>query len=840
MKYLLKRACLLLVFAVMFVAPIFAEGQTKMQVTFLDCHQGDCIIIRTNEKTIMIDAGDDNRNVAQAYIIPYFKKEGIKKIDQAIISHPHRDHFGGFAELVKQFKFGEFVYSNDTNISSEGGKTSNDALFYKQLVELLQKKNIPYRRAKVGELLDWGKDVKAEVVFTDDGSFGDIAQKNANEMSIIIKATCGKISYLFTGDAEKKAEGVAIERMGKKLNATVLKSGHHGSKTSSSHAFMDMVQPKYGVIQCGKGNSFGHPTQQTLDIYDYYKMTVFRTDNDGTVESYTDGETVRFSSNKSPLQITDNPKVISITPNTATIQWETNRPAASKVEVIEKVPVRASNTPPGTSKGHDHLTKVHTITLTGLKPATDYGYTAISLDPRETGKIAKIGGAFKTPAGDGTALPKFAALNPSSKNVYMKQEFKVTVQVKNPADKESANTIAELYHSAMDSSNLITKSEFGKMAAGALLEVKVPVTIDWLGNVELIAVLKQGKTIIDTKSINVDVEPRKVVVDCAHGNKEYFMGKFAGIKMDLFQNLGLQMNSVSKQLNYNAIKDAVVYVIPQPTMAYVDSEIAALKQYVSKGGSVVMVCGSDYQDKSKPALLNKITKALGGKVYFNDDQVCDPNDKIGAPWKFFIKNFPAKDIVGSNVTKLLTSSPCSLVTSDSKPLAGNQSTHILACGDDNTYSIDGDNKNDALFLYATSTTKVPVPMVAAEEIAGGKIAYFGEAFYRDNYYSNPAGLSTVPFNRNVFKWLTAPKKASVKKIARSIAALSSEPDFEVRADKYDALTTALIRGIRVSGNRAEAIDEAKSELSRYSGETVDSALQKLDEVATFDFVHGND
>ncbi len=95
MKYPLTRIGALMVLALLLAMPLFARDASLMQVTFLDVHQGDCVIIRTAQKTIMIDAGDDNRNAAQAYIIPYLKKEGIKHIDQAVISHPHRDHFGG-------------------------------------------------------------------------------------------------------------------------------------------------------------------------------------------------------------------------------------------------------------------------------------------------------------------------------------------------------------------------------------------------------------------------------------------------------------------------------------------------------------------------------------------------------------------------------------------------------------------------------------------------------------------------------------------------------------------------------------------------------------------------
>jgi competence protein ComEC len=241
-----------------------------LRVTFLDVHQGDCTIIRSAEKTIMIDAGDDNRDAAKRYIIPYLKKEGIKHIDLAIISHPHRDHFGGFIDLLSAVSFGEFYYSTDEAAGAEEtSKAGNDAVIYTNMLDIIKEKNIPYIKAKPGDKLDFGKGIKTEVLYCAAGAKvdpdTDPTKVNQNENSIIMKVTVGKISYLFTGDAEKNAENAVIQNHPNKLKSTVLKSGHHGSKTSSSHAFLDLVQSEYTAISAGEGNSFGHPTQEILD-----------------------------------------------------------------------------------------------------------------------------------------------------------------------------------------------------------------------------------------------------------------------------------------------------------------------------------------------------------------------------------------------------------------------------------------------------------------------------------------------------------------------------------------------------------------------------------------------
>ncbi|HNS09325.1 MAG TPA: MBL fold metallo-hydrolase [Candidatus Ozemobacteraceae bacterium] len=829
------RMGLLLILAVMLVSAAFANEAPLLKVTFLDVHQGDCILVRSAEKTVMIDAGDDNRSAAIRYIIPYLKKEGIKKIDQAIITHPHRDHFGGFIDLIKEFDFGEFVYSNDSEVSSEGETTKggNDALIYAQLRSLIVEKKIPYRKAKLGEMLDWGKGIKAEVlncdVNRDEVPPSDTLKTNPNELSIVIKATAGKISYLFTGDAEKKSETDMISMHGKKLASTVLKSGHHGSKTSSMHAFMDIAQPEYGVISAGKGNSFGHPTQTVLDIYDYYKMKVFRTDVDGTVESYTDGKTVTFVTNNSPLEFASKPKVISLTANSATLQWETNRPSTTLVSY-------------GTSslsqtKESVHGVKIHTVTLTGLNPSTTYKFQAVSKDPREPEKLISFEGTIDTPAGTGDPLPKISKVTTNHNLLYMKHPFKILVPVHNPAEAPSKALTLEVYHSAMDESNLIDKVAFDSIPAGSALEAILPTQIDWIGPVEIIAVLKQGKTIIDTASINIEIMAKIVLVDCAHGNKDYFTGRFAGMKMDLFQNYGFQMRSISKAITYESIKDAFVILFPHPTVDYKSEEVTALKKFVSGGGSLLMFAQSDYRNLSNPDMLNSILKGVGSKIRFNDDQACDPTDNIGPPWRAFIDVFPTEAITGKDVKKLLIRSACTLIDSQNKGLKGSKNLFLLATGDEDSYNTESDAMNDG-YIYASHTPLLPIPVAAAEDLGFGRVACLGEPFYQDNFYSSPGDLSTPQFNRNVIYWLSLGKEKNVKSLVRYIAELENESDPEIRAERYEALSKTVMKKVRreVDYDRS-ALGDISGMLNEFNSSTVDQLKMQINEVYKFEDLH---
>jgi competence protein ComEC len=827
------RISLMALFFILATLYSWAAEAPLLRVTFLDVHQGDCAIIRSADKTIMIDAGDDNRNAAKRYIIPYLKKEGIKHIDLAIITHPHRDHFGGFIELLSTVTFGEFYYSTDEMISSEEEhKGGNDAVVYKTMHDMIIEKNIPYVKAQPGDKLDFGKGIKAEVLYCEAGARAetDPTKVNQNENSIILKVTAGKVSYLFTGDAEKKAEEAAIKAHGRKLKSTILKSGHHGSKTSSSHAFLDLVQPEYATISAGEGNSFGHPTPEILARYEYLKIKTFRTDKDGHIESFTDGKTVSFVTNNSPLKFDSEPKVISLTSNSATIQWKTNRESTTSIEYGLNSYTQKKST--------DHAVKVHTVTLTGLKPETTYKFKATSLDPRESAKFINFEGTVVTPKGNGEPLPKIESVATNYSDIYMKHPFKVMIPVFNPAEAEAKGFTLELFHSAMDESNLIDKVNFTSIPAKSAVQAVIPTEITWIGDVEIIAVLKKGNTIVDTVSINVEVKSKLFMVDVSHGNIDYFTGKFAGMKMDIYKECGFEMKSIYKGITFDKIKDAFVVCIPHPKEDFTKDELAALKKFSDNGGSILLYGMADYRNQSNPDMLNDVLEVVGSRIRFNDDQIADPTNNIGAPWRFFVENFPSEDVTGKEVKKLLTRSACSLVNNKYTALKKSKNLKILAAGDKDSYNSDIDNMNDG-YIYATGTTSIAIPLAAAEDLGSGRVACIGDQFYQDMYYNNPSSeLNTIEFNRNVVAWLSLSKEKTLKEMFMFAASLDEVADEEIRADRFEQVSDQILNQIR---SRIEA-DEAEVHhiyelMEEHQSESVDKIKTMFNQMIRFDNLH---
>ena len=678
--------------------------------------QGDSILIRSAEKTILLDAGDDRANAANGAIIPYFKREGIKKIDIAIISHPHRDHFGGFIDLIEAIPIGEFQFSSDTLGSGDPEEGSSDGVLYMRLHDAIVAKNIPYNKVKTGSTLNWGQGVKVEVLHAadepprslDDGpvilSRSEASRISANEYSLILKATAGQISYLFTGDAEKGAEAKTISMFKDKLPSTVLKSGHHGSKTSSTYPFLDLVKPDYGVISVGAHNSFGHPNQETLDKYAFYKMKVFRTDQDGTVDSSTDGKTVQFTSNQSQLDFTKKPELISLTANSATIQWSTNKNSNSKVLF--------GTTGYTSEKALENFVTVHTITLTGLRPNTTYKFQVVSQDERQPDQVVSSEGTLSTPAGTGAPLPKITAIEANSSQIYIRRPFQVDVSVKNPSKESQSGYKLALYHSSMDKDYLLGLQDVVLKSQGKVT-LNYPVEITWLGKVELIAVLFKGSDIIDTSSIMVEVHPKIILVDCAHGNIDFYTGKFAGMRMDLYNKLGYSLVSVSKKYTADTFRSAFMLILSDPKEAFSADEMTAMKNFAIKGGSVMFFFKADYNNIANPQFFNDVLKALGSGIRFNDDEFCDPTNNIGAPWRCWVHTFPDKIISG--VPQLLLRSSCSLLNAKMEGLTATKEIHLLAVGDEDSYNLDSDGMNDG-YVYASHTPILPIPVVAAEEI----------------------------------------------------------------------------------------------------------------------------
>lgn len=254
-------------------------------VHYIDVGQGDCILIKSDDEAMLIDAGE--RGNAET-ITNYLKQHGVTKLDYVIATHPHSDHIGSMADVLSAFPTSNIIMPKLSKSNIPTTKT------YENLLKTVKSQNINMIAAVPGESYKIGKaemTVLAPLTDNDD----------LNNMSVVTRVVYGVNSFLFTGDAEVKSENRILDTDAV-LRSDVLKMGHHGSSTSSGEKFMDAVNPRLCIISCGKDNDYGHPHKETLEMLEERKISYLRTDEVGSIVVGSDGTTLTVSTEKGEAQ----------------------------------------------------------------------------------------------------------------------------------------------------------------------------------------------------------------------------------------------------------------------------------------------------------------------------------------------------------------------------------------------------------------------------------------------------------------------------------------------------------------------------------------------------------
>lgn len=255
----------------------FAQSLT---VKMLNVGQGEAILIQTDTQNVLIDTSDvdERQKLAQEL----YKAE-CYRLDKVILTHPHADHIGNAAWLLKNGVFSvRTIYDNGLASTSK---------YYKEYMQELKWRNVPRLTAKAGETIQIDEDVYFEVL-SSGGGF-----KNINDDSIVGRLVFKEFSMMLTGDAESYVEQQLVNESDN-LRSTILKAGHHGSKTSNTLGFVRAVSPQYVLISAGQpttkrgGNTYGHPHKQALEnflIAGVAQEKIFWTHKNGTITIRTDG-----------------------------------------------------------------------------------------------------------------------------------------------------------------------------------------------------------------------------------------------------------------------------------------------------------------------------------------------------------------------------------------------------------------------------------------------------------------------------------------------------------------------------------------------------------------------
>ena len=254
------------------IFPTLPDG--NLHVAFLDVGQGDAVLITApHGQQLLVDGGPSEVTVLRrlAAEMPLWDRS----LDVVVSTHPDSDHLTGLLAVERRYAVGTVLVSDMRGDSSLA-----------QAWQAETAGSVITARAGMQFRLDDGVSVRVLNPGEQSAQFPD-----SNNHSVTLLVQMGRVRFLLSGDLEAPGES-ALLAMGQDVHATVLKSPHHGSKTGSSDAFLDAVQPQLVVISVGKDNRFGHPAPEVLARYAAHGISVLRTDRLGTVELVTDGRSL--------------------------------------------------------------------------------------------------------------------------------------------------------------------------------------------------------------------------------------------------------------------------------------------------------------------------------------------------------------------------------------------------------------------------------------------------------------------------------------------------------------------------------------------------------------------
>jgi len=257
---------------------VWSPGQ--LEVTALDVGQGDSLlVVNPAGKTMLVDAGGpvgshgvselvSNFDIGEQVVAPYLWSRRLRRLDVVVLTHAHTDHMGGMPAVLEDLRPRELWVGEDP-----------DSALYRALLQDAARLGILIRHVHAGDAIHWGT-VRVDVLAPASSYINRVAPRNDD--SVVLHLGYGNASVLLEGDAERPSED-AMLRAGLLQPVTLLKVGHHGSKTSSTPEFLAATKPEEAVISVGRHNPFGHPKPEIVERFAEEHIRLFRTDTTGTV-----------------------------------------------------------------------------------------------------------------------------------------------------------------------------------------------------------------------------------------------------------------------------------------------------------------------------------------------------------------------------------------------------------------------------------------------------------------------------------------------------------------------------------------------------------------------------
>ena len=268
---------------ILFLAFLITLPDGKLRITFCDVGQGDSAYVHFPDgHDMLIDGGPDSRVLScLGHMMPFWDRH----IDLVLLTHAEKDHFEGLTEVVKRYQVGYLIRSDSQNVGPE----------YQWLVAAIFSRHVPVKTVFAGDQITVGGVVLSFLWPTRQYLAQSPSQEGSqNEHGLVVHLRYGVFDTLFSADADSQVEQQYIDAAGFPDAIEVLKVPHHGSATGMTQGFISWVHPKLAVISVGKNNPYHHPSPQALSLLKSIGSLIFRTDQQGEIQTVSDGKNWKY------------------------------------------------------------------------------------------------------------------------------------------------------------------------------------------------------------------------------------------------------------------------------------------------------------------------------------------------------------------------------------------------------------------------------------------------------------------------------------------------------------------------------------------------------------------
>lgn len=296
------RKYIIFIFSIILTLALYInENNNLPTVTFCDVGQGDATLISINSTQILIDAGKNSKVLECLENNMTFWD---KKIEYFVLTHMDSDHIGGVTQVLDYYKV-DFLFINPSN------KKSSDFNLLERAVSREMYDGMRVIHTFVGQYIRVNDGVELKVIspnidfpqvddmkiakterILSDSLSSNIEEKlekiTENNLSIALNVEFGNVNLILPGDLEGDAE-LAMITMGVLNRSSMLKAGHHGSKSSSTPGFIKVLQPEITIISSGENNAYGHPNSQVIDMFTGFGVNIYQTSKSGELSFATNG-----------------------------------------------------------------------------------------------------------------------------------------------------------------------------------------------------------------------------------------------------------------------------------------------------------------------------------------------------------------------------------------------------------------------------------------------------------------------------------------------------------------------------------------------------------------------